>query len=274
MDIEEERIEAYLKDRDIEGLYKFMMGKEGFYELNNMLETWAMEKTRQEKTIFWNVFSLEDAKLKYQTISKCMLLILDKVDLYGELEEFVRSEISVWAALIWILTCTADIKRLSALEVFMDYNKQYHLEDMVVLKAVYEQECKGVIEALCANGSAYLAKKVWMNLKLEDDKKILLQEKIEKETKKEKEKIKGRLYTPTCMEKIDNQYYIVDCWHDRVIYSDSLCDIKEWKVLDEDLKYPHSICKGKKGGGICSRKYRKRVGLFLQKIRGRICQNR
>lgn len=59
------------------------------------------------------------------------------------------------------------------------------------------------------------------------------------------EKIKGRLYTPTCMEKIGDNYWIVDCWHNRVIYSSQLTDLSEWSVLDSKLWHPHSICGGK-----------------------------
>lgn len=51
-----------------------------------------------------------------------------------------------------------------------------------------------------------------------------------------------RLYTPTYITYIDNKYFIVDCWHHRVIYSENLnSPIDEWKVLDDKLGGPHSI---------------------------------
>ncbi|MDT5061341.1 MAG: hypothetical protein QOH63_1800 [Acidobacteriota bacterium] len=51
-----------------------------------------------------------------------------------------------------------------------------------------------------------------------------------------------RLYTPTELTKIGDLYFIVDCWHNRVLYQKTLDpDLSEWKVLDNDLAGPHSI---------------------------------
>jgi len=56
------------------------------------------------------------------------------------------------------------------------------------------------------------------------------------------ESIKGRLYTPTYINKIDDTYFIVDCWHDRVLFSDSIeKNIEKWMILDNRLRHPHSI---------------------------------
>ncbi|MGI9074209.1 MAG: YncE family protein [Bryobacteraceae bacterium] len=52
----------------------------------------------------------------------------------------------------------------------------------------------------------------------------------------------SRLYTPTEFTKIGSLYFIVDCWHNRVLYSYSMdAPIREWRVLDSDLASPHSI---------------------------------
>lgn len=52
----------------------------------------------------------------------------------------------------------------------------------------------------------------------------------------------GRLYTPTQITKLGDKWFIVDCWHNRVIYSTSLTKpIKDWSILDKDLASPHSI---------------------------------
>lgn len=51
-----------------------------------------------------------------------------------------------------------------------------------------------------------------------------------------------KLYTPTSIEKIGNLYFIVDCWHHRVIYNDNLeDDIIKWKTLSSNIGAPHSI---------------------------------
>jgi hypothetical protein len=53
---------------------------------------------------------------------------------------------------------------------------------------------------------------------------------------------RDRLYTPTLIQKIDNLYYIVDCWHHRIIYSDTVeKSISSWNILDENIGGPHSV---------------------------------
>jgi len=53
---------------------------------------------------------------------------------------------------------------------------------------------------------------------------------------------RNRLYTPTLIQKIDDLYYLVDCWHHRIIYSDTVeRPIVSWNVLDENIGGPHSV---------------------------------
>lgn len=51
------------------------------------------------------------------------------------------------------------------------------------------------------------------------------------------------LYTPTQIAKLYGYYFIVDCWHHRVLYSEHMYDaICDWQVLDDiTLSGPHSI---------------------------------
>lgn len=51
-----------------------------------------------------------------------------------------------------------------------------------------------------------------------------------------------RLYVPTYLTKLDGRYFIVDCWHHRVIYNRRLStDLSTWKTLDDTLNGTHSI---------------------------------
>lgn len=50
------------------------------------------------------------------------------------------------------------------------------------------------------------------------------------------------LYTPTMINKIGDEYFIIDCWHHRIIYNDNLNDdITEWRTLTNDIIGGHSI---------------------------------
>ncbi|MHA6483030.1 ABC transporter ATP-binding protein [Paenibacillus sp. strain BS8-2] len=50
------------------------------------------------------------------------------------------------------------------------------------------------------------------------------------------------LYTPTHITKIGGTYFIVDCWHHRVLYNHSLEDpISKWKTIAGNFSSPHSI---------------------------------
>ena len=51
-----------------------------------------------------------------------------------------------------------------------------------------------------------------------------------------------RLNTPTQVTKVGGLYFIVVCFHHRILYSDRLDrPIPEWKVLDAEIAGPHSI---------------------------------
>lgn len=52
----------------------------------------------------------------------------------------------------------------------------------------------------------------------------------------------SRLYAPTHITKLNSKYFIVDCYHHRVIWSDSLTKpISEWVTVDVELAGGHSI---------------------------------
>lgn len=53
---------------------------------------------------------------------------------------------------------------------------------------------------------------------------------------------KNTLYTPTMIQKVDDTYFIIDCWHHRVIYNDNLeDDISKWETMTDDIKGSHSL---------------------------------
>lgn len=53
---------------------------------------------------------------------------------------------------------------------------------------------------------------------------------------------RARLYTPTFIDKLSGRYFIVDCWHHRIIHaSDLKTPLARWQALDEDIAGPHSI---------------------------------
>ncbi|EHB54616.1 ABC transporter ATP-binding protein [Paenibacillus sp. FSL W8-0919] len=55
-------------------------------------------------------------------------------------------------------------------------------------------------------------------------------------------KWKEKLFSPTLIEKMGEEYFIVDCWHHRVIYNHNLQDpIGCWKSLSDNLGDPHTI---------------------------------
>ena len=53
---------------------------------------------------------------------------------------------------------------------------------------------------------------------------------------------RSRCYSPTTIVKAADTYFLVDCWHHRVLWSKSFpVPIDQWKTLDEDLVEPHSV---------------------------------
>jgi len=51
-----------------------------------------------------------------------------------------------------------------------------------------------------------------------------------------------RLYTPTQITKTNHGYFIVDCWHHRILFSkENHENILNWEVIDENVAGPHSL---------------------------------
>ena len=52
----------------------------------------------------------------------------------------------------------------------------------------------------------------------------------------------SKLSVPTYITKIDDLWFIVDCYHNRVIYSDELGKpLNEWLIMCDKAYYPHTI---------------------------------
>lgn len=51
-----------------------------------------------------------------------------------------------------------------------------------------------------------------------------------------------RLYSPTYITKFNESYFIVDCWHHRIIYSDSItAPLENWNTVEVLFHNPHII---------------------------------
>lgn len=80
-----------------------------------------------------------------------------------------------------------------------------------------------------------------------------------------------RLYTPTLITKYRALYFIVDCWHHRVIYSNNLMEpIRDWSTLEGQFLNPHSIATDGKiilvgdTDNNAIRVYKEKNGLFVE----------
>lgn len=58
----------------------------------------------------------------------------------------------------------------------------------------------------------------------------------------EKKNTYNTLNVATYITKADNTYFIADCYHDRIIFSDTLTEpLTEWSVLTDEVHYAHTI---------------------------------
>lgn len=52
----------------------------------------------------------------------------------------------------------------------------------------------------------------------------------------------SKLSVPTYVTKVDDTWFIVDCYHNRIIYSDVLgAPLTEWYIMTSDVTQPHTI---------------------------------
>ena len=50
------------------------------------------------------------------------------------------------------------------------------------------------------------------------------------------------LSVPTYITKVDDTYFLVDCYHNQVIYNDNLSDpLYEWKIMTDDIDKGHTL---------------------------------
>ncbi len=62
------------------------------------------------------------------------------------------------------------------------------------------------------------------------------------DTPEPREAWESELYSPTQLVELEGRYFLVDCWHNRILYNDEIDDdLLQWEVLDGDLAGPHSI---------------------------------
>lgn len=241
------RIDRYLASGDIDGLYHYMQGKEMQEPvLCKMLEIWSLEKVWENKTIFCNVFSYKEAVAKYDTISRIMELIAYKGEISLLVVQFIDREVSIWAMLIWVLTRWYGMRQIEVLDTIISFLKDHHYAPgkITILEENYKKNLQEDLSEALAHQDGYLALRLLAKLSDSEQKAALVTE-AENDIRKVEQRIQGRLYTPTSLEKIQDTYFIVDCWHHRVLYSQELCDIQDWRVLDADVKHPHSICRAK-----------------------------
>ncbi len=261
-----EIIDFCLKSRNIREGYEYVAsGGASNDVVDYMLETWSIEESHGEKTILWNVYSYQELYLKWQKIDNAVRLILQKAELTPDMQEFVEKEVSVWAVLVWVLKTGLDqIQQTTDLDTLIGYWKNHNLEKVQILETIYMENISNIVTESISRGFFYLAKKYAKKAGMEAG------EIIERGIRKIEREIEGRLYTPTCMQKIGNNYMIADCWHDRVIYSEHLVDIREWNVLDNNLWHPHSVCEGRgiyatentEKGSVCF--YKNELGRFVK----------
>ena len=51
-----------------------------------------------------------------------------------------------------------------------------------------------------------------------------------------------KLSVPTYITKVNDTYFIVDCYHNRIIYSDSLdVPLTEWYIMSGEATQPHTL---------------------------------
>lgn len=245
--LDEEIVDKYLEKKDIDGLYKLILESgSGWVYLNNMLEIWSLEKAREDRNIFWDVCSAKEALHKYQVIDKVIRQILAGEHLPEEVVQFVRQEISVWVLMVWTLTMCVGIKQIEVMEAFREFLDKYQYDDKQkqALEAVYPDVIIRTAHVLLDQGDGYTTRKVLAKLPCKENIEDLL-ERADRLIEKVEQTIQYRLNTVTNVEKIGSTYFMVDCWHDRVLYAERLGDIEEWNILDRNLYHPHSICEGK-----------------------------
>lgn len=139
------------------------------------------------------------------------------------------------------------------------------LDEEIVDKYLEKRDIDGLYKLILESGSGWVylnnMLEIWSLEKARENRNIFwdvcsaklpckeniedLLQRADRLIEKVEQTIQYRLNTVTNVEKIGSTYFMVDCWHDRVLYAERLGDIEEWNILDRNLYHPHSICEGK-----------------------------
>lgn len=139
------------------------------------------------------------------------------------------------------------------------------LDEEIVDKYLEKRDIDGLYKLILESGSGWVylnnMLEIWSLEKARENRNIFwdvcsaklpckeniedLLQRADRLIEKVEQTIQYRLNTVTNVEKIGSTYFMVDCWHDRVLYAERLGDIEEWNILDRNLYLPHSICEGK-----------------------------
>lgn len=65
---------------------------------------------------------------------------------------------------------------------------------------------------------------------------------LDKPKHEDKQNTYDTLNVATYITKVDDMYFIADCYHDQIIYHDNITDpLNEWSVLTDEVHYAHTI---------------------------------
>lgn len=144
----EEIIDSCLKSRNIREGYEYVAsGGASNDVVDYMLEIWSIEESNEEKTILWNVYSYQDLHLKWQKVDTAVRLILQKVELTPDMQEFVEKEVSVWAILVWVLKMSSDLSQQTMeLDTLIYYWKNHNYEKIQILETIYMENMENIIQ--------------------------------------------------------------------------------------------------------------------------------
>lgn len=244
-------LDQFIANRQFDDLSSYLQKEqdENANILNAMLEIWQLEREHGEGDIWAEVYDVRTAVEKYSDIAKLLELILSKQALPDQFIAYLHDKISVWAMLAYIFTTRNGIHVTKALVTVWVLNSEKN-----ILSDSGRQVLASYIREIIIGGMKsrdFLAAEKLLGLcgpgilEAEEERKILRRAAAFRRI------AERRLYTPTMLAVVDHTYFIVDCWHGRVLYStDVSLPIEEWKTLDDDLKHPHSV--SGKGGWLLS----------------------
>lgn len=244
---DQEKLDELIRRKQFDELRAYIRDKEDYVSglIDIMLCIRDLEKRHDEAGIWDGVDDAVSAMSRYLALARCMERLLSGKEVPDHIVTYLRDCVSSYAMAAYILLTrdgvdSGGFDAAKSLFRLIAFDREYHIlssSGTTVVERNLRQEINGYIEKkeFCV-ARELIALYGGGILKSVDEAYVVKQAEAICDVAEQ------RLYAPTMLSHIGGFYFVVDCLHNRVLYSPEVNrSLPQWRILDSGLRHPHSV---------------------------------